>query len=79
MRFLIRTILTGLFGWTVWVSTTRAVADNWSAFPAAAPKMVRHVLELPEYSHEEDMKVELIVGQSEWVMLPKIRFYSFEL
>ena len=38
--------------------------DNMKAFPAAEPGMVRHVLSVPRQTNEQDLKLELQVGQT---------------
>ena len=44
------------------VSTVHA-QNNLKAFPPAGEGMVRHVLQLPEKTAEEEFRVELIVGK----------------
>lgn len=41
-----------------------AAADPMKAFPPAEAGMKRHVLQMPKQDHEEDLKVELIIGKT---------------
>jgi ecotin len=49
--------------------------DNMKAFPPAEEGMVRFVLQLPEREDESLVKVELIVGKTQWLDAPNR--YSF--
>ena len=53
-------ILFGVFCWVTQASAT----DELKAFPLAEPGSVRYVLSLPKQPQEDNLKVELIVGQN---------------
>lgn len=52
-----------LFALLALVSVTHA-ADNLQAFPPAEKGMTRFVLNLPEASNENDLKVEVLIGKT---------------
>lgn len=57
------------------LTTVLRSEDNMKAFPPAGEGMSRFVLQLPEREDETLVKVELIVGKSEW--LDAANRYSF--
>lgn len=60
MKYLLKFSLLVFFAF----ATEFSLADDMKAFPPAEPGAVRYVLSLPKQAHEEDSKVELIVGQN---------------
>lgn len=48
---------------SVEAQSVRTVQDELAAYPQASAGQKRHVLILPEASDEDDLKVEIIVGQ----------------
>ena len=42
-------------------------SDTLKAFPAATADQNRHVIQLPQVDNEEDLKVELIIGQNQTI------------
>lgn len=63
-----------LIGWFLCASQLFA-ADTLKAFPAADTGMTRHVIELPQQTNENELKVELLVGKV--IEVDAVNQYSF--